>query len=202
MADLSDSSDPSTAILTVCSSIPSSMPGKGPQSSPSTPRKRKITPPPSSRPMKLATPSGSKKLETISIQNIHNYHGLGKKRLGNFHSPGSLKRYAEAEFQKLQVSFEEEIAKVKATGIPLAQDITFSNIDDLIVDALERLETEKQTLTNLRNVIVMYGKTIAQIAEDLQEEIGYVLASEQEGGDENGENEGGEEEEGDIIIID
>ncbi|KAF3311949.1 hypothetical protein TWF173_007621 [Orbilia oligospora] len=194
MEDISDSERPSQSMLTVpASPILSRMPGKGPKLEPPTPKnlKRKITPPVSSRPSKMATPGPSKNPETMTVRGLYKYHGLGRKKLEKYHSPGSLRRYAEAELQKLQAIFDEEIAKIKSTDIPLAQEITFSNIDGLVEEAMERLETEKQTLTHLRGVIVLYSRTIFQIAEDLLEEIGYVTASQQEDDKE-------EKEEGDI----
>ncbi|KAK6353929.1 hypothetical protein TWF730_008349 [Orbilia blumenaviensis] len=123
------------------------------------------------------TPRNPKQIRATALQVIHNYHGLGKKKLGNFHSLHSLKRYTEGEFRKLQASFEEEISKIQSSGIPLAKEITFSNIDDYVSQALADLETEKQTLTHLRTIITMHGKTIVQIAEDLKEEIELVMAS-------------------------
>ncbi|KAF3105873.1 hypothetical protein TWF102_001778 [Orbilia oligospora] len=175
MQDISDSEHPSQSMLTVpASPIPSGMPGKGPKLEPSTPRglKRKTSPPISSRPSKMATPGPSKNPETMTVRGLYKYHGLGRKKLEKYHSPGSLRRYAEAELQKLQAIFDEEVAKIKSTGIPLAREIIFSNIDELVEEAMERLKTEKQTLTHLRGVIMLYSRTIFQIAEDLLEEIG------------------------------
>ncbi|KAF3276125.1 hypothetical protein TWF970_006410 [Orbilia oligospora] len=195
MEEISDSEHPSQSMLTVpASPILSRMPGKGPKPEPSTPRglKRKTSPPISSRPSKMATPGPSKNPETMTVRGLYKYHGLGRKKLEKYHSPGSLRRYAEAELQKLQAIFDEEIAKIKSTDIPLAQEITFSNIDELVEEAMERLETEKQTLTHLRGVIVLYSRTIFQIAEDLLGEIGYVAAGQQEEGDGKEEKEEGD----------
>ncbi|KAF3187071.1 hypothetical protein TWF788_002649 [Orbilia oligospora] len=192
MEDISDSERPSQSMLTVpASPIPSGMPGKGPKLEPSTPRglKRKTSPPISSRPSKIATPGPSKIPETLTVRGLYKYHGLGRKKLEKYHSPGSLRRYAEAELQKLQSVFDEEIAKIKSSDIPLAQEITFSNIDELVEEVMGRLETEKQTLTHLRGVIMSCSRTIFQIAEDLLEEIGYVTASQQEEEDDEEEKE-------------
>ncbi|RVD83163.1 uncharacterized protein DFL_007562 [Arthrobotrys flagrans] len=186
-------SDPSMSTLTICTtSSPSKMPLKGPKPTPSTPKKRKTTPPTPSKLPKISTPMPPKQMVPIAVHNMHNYHGFGPKKLSTFHSVDSLKRYAEVEFKRLRVSFQQEIEKIKSSGIPLAQDITFSNIDQYIIDAIADLETEKQTLTHLRKVLILHSKTILQIAEDLQEEIQFVTASGQEDGD-GDEEEGGED---------
>ncbi|KAK6529396.1 hypothetical protein TWF281_008572 [Arthrobotrys megalospora] len=132
-----------------------------------------------STPSKASTASTpkSKPIRPTGLQAIHNYHGLGPKKLGTFHSLHSLKRYTETELRKLQREFEVEINQIKSSGIPLAKEITFSNIDQYIIDAVAGLEGEKQTLTHLRGVIAMHGRTIVQIAEDLREEIQLVIAS-------------------------
>ncbi|KAK6335124.1 hypothetical protein TWF718_010562 [Orbilia javanica] len=173
----------STLTIRIASS-PSLIPLKGPKSAitASTPTKRKRSSPVLSELSKLSTTTTSykeHKMAKIAIFNIHKYNDLSRKKLQTFRTLGSLKSYVTGEFLRLQVSFREEIAKVKATGIPLAQEITFSNVDDYIVDAVAGFNDGKQTLTHLRDVVVMHSRTIFQIAQDLQEEIRFVMASAQ-----------------------
>ncbi|KAK6511734.1 hypothetical protein TWF481_000640 [Arthrobotrys musiformis] len=170
---------PSQSMLTIPSSkpTPSKNPSKGPyylRSNPQLPKRRRTANPS----FKM---SQTHQRTTMTVASIRAYHGLGPKKLGTIHTVAALKRYGTAELQKLRLAFNDEIAKIKATGGALAQEITFSNLDDFAEDAIQGMDNEKQTLTRLRVVLTNYARVIVQIAEDLREEIALVAAIEEEG---------------------
>ncbi|KAF3920417.1 hypothetical protein ABW20_dc0103882 [Dactylellina cionopaga] len=129
--------------------------------------------------IKLVVPkSDTPPQKPSGLKAVLTYHGLGPKRLSTFHTVPGLKRYVEAELQILKIEFNTEIERVKSMDFPLSKSITFSNIDGYIVEAAESMETGKQTLTELRLIATRHMKQIILIAQDLQEEIQFVVGGE------------------------
>ncbi|KAJ6259616.1 hypothetical protein Dda_5254 [Drechslerella dactyloides] len=112
--------------------------------------------------------------EGSGLRAVFNYHEMGQRKLEKVRTIAELKRYLKTGLEYLQKEINIEIANVKACNYPMAKDLTFSNVDEYVSQAIVELNEGKQTLTRLRSLAPLHMRAILAIARDLEEEIMLV----------------------------